>query len=316
MEDRETISFTLLFQALVNRRRIIAALITGGLLLSILLAFTIPKSYTAYATLLPSGKAEGLGTFGNALSLMKIGLDMEVPPNSSFLFPTIIKSRRIMEQILSSRFEVEGSEKSMADIIGKSGYEESLEALDKIIRVRTDKKTGIIRILATTRNPDLSSQIVNRTVCLLERFSGEKRRTKAWLDYQFILKELSEVEEDLFEAEEELTVFERNHRDIHTSTDPKVIMEHKRLICNLQLQHELYVDLTKQAELADIELKKETPLVKVLDEASPPQLKSGPRRKMIVLLGGAASLFIGITVALTSEVPVSVMLRRILGDPP
>ena len=314
MKEIELVSFTTLFKAVVKRRRFAAAAVIGGSLLSLLLAFILPKNYTADATILPSGKTGPIGPFGSALELMDIDLEPQVPSNSSLLFPAILNSRHIRNQLLSSNFNVEGQEKPLADILGKDDEEESLEALDRIIRISLDKRTGIIRIRSTTRSHNLSFQIVNKLVFLLEKFISEKRRTKAWFDHQFIREELNSVECELFEVEKKLIEFERNHRDCATSTDPKVIMEYQRLLRNLQLKHDIYIDLTKEVELADIELKKETPLVRILDTASVPRLKSGPRRKVIVILGGIASLFIGLVGPVLKEVSLSAILRTTFSD--
>gem|GEM_PF-3103044 len=314
----EVASITQLFGALVKWRRFTAVVVVGGSLAFFILAFTLPKRYTANATILPSGGSGGYRNLGRALDLSDLGLDlgMNISPNSSFLFPTILRSRHVRDKLLSSRFGEEGSKELLSDILGTRGEEQSRRALDRIIRIDTDRKTGIIWIRATTGDPGLSAMIVNRMLSLLKEFGGEKRRTKAWLNYRFLRDEFESTKLALFEMEEELAAFERNHRDYATTTDPKVIMEHERLLHNLTLEHEIFIDLNKQLELADINLKREEPLVKVLDEASVPQIKSAPPRKIIFILGSTLSLLVGLVFPLVREVSVGDIIRRFLNDSP
>jgi hypothetical protein len=56
-----------------------------------------------------------------------------------------------------------------------------------------------------------------------------------------------------------------------------------------KIQETLYELLSEQYEIAKIEEAKETPVVKVLDQAVVPERKSGPPRLVIVLFGAATA---------------------------
>ncbi len=309
MSDRELVSFTLLFKALVHGRRFIVSIIIGGSIVSLVLAFTLPKTYTSDASILPSGKTLPLGTLGSALNMMNIDADLEIPPNSSYLFPTILSSRSLRCQLLATTYDDGSGKKRLDVILGTDSEEQALKKLDRIIDVGMEKRTGIISIRVTTRNAQLSAHIAGQLILLLEKFNREKRHLKDWQDYDFLVNKLKDIETELFAAEKTLMEFEMHHRDHITSTDPHVIMEHDRLLRDLRLQHEIYIDLMKQVELADIELKKETPLVKVLDAPAVPQVKSGPGRKAIALLGGTLSLLVGLAWPILREVSLIDILR-------
>jgi uncharacterized protein involved in exopolysaccharide biosynthesis len=66
------------------------------------------------------------------------------------------------------------------------------------------------------------------------------------------------------------------------------------LFRQVNMDESLYETLTKQYEMAKIEEAKEIPLIKVLDAPNVPEMKSGPRRSLIVVLGFLLSLFGGI----------------------
>jgi tyrosine-protein kinase Etk/Wzc len=61
-------------------------------------------------------------------------------------------------------------------------------------------------------------------------------------------------------------------------------MRHIRLMREVKYNEALFEALAKQYELARVEEAREAPLVQVLDRATPPEKKSGPKRAQIVLL--------------------------------
>ncbi len=60
------------------------------------------------------------------------------------------------------------------------------------------------------------------------------------------------------------------------------------------IQETIYEVLTKQYEVAKVEEAKEIPLVKVLDPPEYPEMKSSPRRQLIVLIGTLFSLIVAV----------------------
>jgi len=60
-----------------------------------------------------------------------------------------------------------------------------------------------------------------------------------------------------------------------------------------KIQETVYELLTQQCELAKVQEAKETPSVKVLDDASLPEKKSFPPRLLIMLLGAFLSMVVG-----------------------
>ncbi len=75
-------------------------------------------------------------------------------------------------------------------------------------------------------------------------------------------------------------------------------MGHIRLLRELKYYEALFEALAKQYELARVEEAREAPMVQVLDRASPPERRSGPRRTRIVLSAVLGGLFAGVLAAL------------------
>lgn len=79
---------------------------------------------------------------------------------------------------------------------------------------------------------------------------------------------------------------------IPLSEVPSVGLQLARLTRDLKIQEAVFELLTQQYEQAKIQEAKDTPTVQILDPAVPPEQRSKPKRKIIVLVAGVLSLFV------------------------
>ncbi len=82
---------------------------------------------------------------------------------------------------------------------------------------------------------------------------------------------------------------------------PAVGLELARLTRDARIQEEIYALLTEQYEQAKIAEVKDTPTVQILDKAVPPERRSSPQRKKMVVVAGILSLFVGVGMAFFLE---------------
>jgi uncharacterized protein involved in exopolysaccharide biosynthesis len=82
---------------------------------------------------------------------------------------------------------------------------------------------------------------------------------------------------------------------------PDIALDLARRTREAKIQAEIYTLLTQQYEQAKITEVKDTPTVQLLDEARPPERRSFPQRKKIVVIAGILSLFSGVGMAFFSE---------------
>jgi uncharacterized protein involved in exopolysaccharide biosynthesis len=64
-----------------------------------------------------------------------------------------------------------------------------------------------------------------------------------------------------------------------------VALQYLRLRREVEIQNTVFTMLTNEYEKARIEEARDTPVVQVLDPAVPPNLRSRPKRKLLVLVG-------------------------------
>lgn len=71
---------------------------------------------------------------------------------------------------------------------------------------------------------------------------------------------------------------------------PEISLNYARLLRNVKVGEKVFELLVKEYEQARIEEARDTPTVQILDDATPPELKSRPKRKQIVIIGGILGL--------------------------
>jgi len=299
-----------LIKAFVRNRRTLYVIIAVGILISLTLALVLPRKYTAVATILPSGQGGALGKLGSIVMAQSPALTSRIPENSSLLYPTVLSSRHILRKLAESRFELDGETRKLAEIIGAETPDEEVEKLHRIVNVSIDKKTQVIKVSATTGNPSLSASIVNRMLELLEEFNKDKNESRRKHTLGYLEKKLKEAKQQLYDAEKALMKFEKSHMDYATSTDPEVLMQHQKLSRELDLRETSYIEVLKEMELSKIELKRGAAVVRVLDKAVPPKLKSSPRRKLIVIAGGVITFLLSFSYCVFKEIPLAMIIQR------
>ena len=65
---------------------------------------------------------------------------------------------------------------------------------------------------------------------------------------------------------------------------PNLLLEQGRLMRNIEIQQNVYIELTKQLELAKIDEIKDAPILNIKENAQSPILKEGPKRANTLIL--------------------------------
>lgn len=154
-------------------------------------------------------------------------------------------------------------------------------ALLKQIEVDVDLGTGLVDVDVTTGYPWLSAEVANDLVTMLDHFNLEIRQSNARERRVFIEERLQDAEDQLRAAEDALKTFLEQNMIRRV---PSLQFEEDRLRRHVDVARELYLTLRREYETARIEEVNTTPLITLVDVATPPTRKSAPRRRQIVLL--------------------------------
>ena len=150
-----------LMRLLLSRRRFIAAVTAGSLIVTATAVLLISNEYTSVATILPTGKSDKMAELK---ALAGLTSSMSTDANSSDLFPSVLQSQAVRDAVLKRtyRFTHDGKPVSVMlssyyDITNKDKLRAELAANTGVSK---DRKTGLITVSFTSQYPELSRQVV------------------------------------------------------------------------------------------------------------------------------------------------------------
>ncbi|RKY78389.1 hypothetical protein DRQ12_06170 [candidate division KSB1 bacterium] len=116
-------------------------------------------------------------------------------------------------------------------------------------------------------------------------------------------KELEELKKQYSQLQygDDIPVTEQKEFYIPFAEVPEVGLELAKLTREVKVQETVWELLNQQYYQAKIQEARDTPTVQVLDEAIPPEMRSKPKRKLLVLVGGFVTLLFSIFWAFTLE---------------
>jgi uncharacterized protein involved in exopolysaccharide biosynthesis len=300
----DQVSFFDLLTPLVLRWRIVAACATAGALAGLALGLLEHARFTAAATFttqpsgsgvtLPSGIAGLAGQFGLSLPSAATG-------SSPAFFVDLIQARGILRKLVLSRFPDPDSLPGTAPVRlvdqlaprGKTWdvrLDKAIEIVSRMVQANVGK-TGIVRLEVVDRSPERGAGIANRVVALVDTFNLERLRLQSRQQHRFTEERLSEAKSDLQQAEDQQLRFLATNRLVTQS--PVLRYEAARLERNVQMKSELMLTLTRANEEAKLSESRNVPTITLVDSAEAPVRKSGPKRKLLLLVGGVLGLVFG-----------------------
>lgn len=177
--------------------------------------------------------------------------------------------------------------------------ENAMEAVAGMLSVNIDRETGLMTVSITSGDPLYSAKLAESYITHLKERIRRIKTKKARENLQFVQERFREAEGELHKAEEKLAKF------LDRNTNPQTAelrTEQQRQQRQVNFKSQLFSDLQTQLTQSQIELQRSEPVITVLEKSVPPMEKSGPNRKLTIilslLLGGG--LGIGGAFVLTS----------------
>lgn len=284
------------------------------LLLGAIATFLIPASYTARATILPpENSGSGLSRLLTALPMAAVQMLGSSGGDSKMveLYVDIAKSQTVLTGVLDARYKGQ----TFRDVLRNSPDTPDwkiIESLRHSFAGSKHPRTQLVMFEMTRHDPELSAAILNQILREMEHFFQFRMATNENLQRKMIEKRLVEVSDSLRIAENQLRQFKENNRS--TMLSPMLTLQEGRLMREVEINNAIYVELTRQLELAKISEAENMPVLNVLDDATPPEKRSGPSLAMIVLSALTAGFSMTV-VYLRFHDRMPVRLRAILDRP-
>ena len=148
------------------------------------------------------------------------------------------------------------------------------------------EELGFLTLQASFHEASLSAQVANQARNLLQEYITRYKIKKASDQLAFVDARYNEKKKEFEKIQEQLALFKDQNKNV---TSALVATQEDRLQSQYTIALSVYNELAKQLEQAKIQVKEETPVFSVLEPAVVPQLRTKPKRAVILLL----SLFIG-----------------------
>jgi len=166
-----------------------------------------------------------------------------------------------------------------------------IELLQEQLEVNIDEKQGFVSLSATMAENLQAAQLVTNAQNILQRKVIAHKLKKAEEDLSFIEERFNEKKMAFEQAQGNLA----RYRDANKNVNSAIAQtEAERLESEYQLAFSVYSELAKQVETQKIQVKENTPVFAVLQEAVVPLEKSGTSKSKTLIiwtfLGGIAGI--------------------------
>lgn len=282
------------FAIIMNRKKLILTVTAIVFLVMLVWMYLTPNYYTSRASILPSEDPEMYRGYRHFVWMG--ALNTPYNETSSMLYPNMIRSETITDDLIDRKYEIsddgETGEITLADYFGTDNPDEIRNLLKHVLTVEIDKYgTGITFLVAVTRYPDLSRDIVAQVLTSLETFNRDKRITRSGRNLENINRELTDNRAELAAAEKRLSAYLARNRDYFDSKDPDLLMTVKRMEREIDVLEKARETLLEQKNQTRLEAAAEIASLKILDRPTAANIKSSPRRiKSALMLAVVAFL--------------------------
>jgi len=267
--------------------------VLAGLITAIFTLF-LPNEYRSESRILPADARGPAGLGAMAAAAAAVGVAIPGQESADAAYVDILNSRWLRERLLQKSYtysvrtwyfgKPQSRTETLAAYLGhKANPDRALKALRAHIMINRDFKTKLLTLGVETTSPELSQQVAQDMVRLLETFVMERTRTRGGTKAAFAEQRLKEARAEYGLAEEDYRRFLENNRNFQTSADPVVRLKGTRLEAELRLRTQVVTTLAISREQALLEEKNDMPILNVLDAGNLPIEKSGPGRGAMVV---------------------------------
>ena len=271
------------------------------------LFFTTPE-YTSISKIVSSSSKNDISQAAGLAAQFGINLQ-DSNSDMSAIYPEILKSRTIARSMLFKKINLQGyGEETLFNILKPENNKikdiKKLESimienlLEKIV-VNVNKRTGVLSIVVTAEEPTLAAEINRILIKELDNNQKDFNKNKTSRAKLFTEERIEEVRLELEKSEESLKVFNDRNRRIENS--PSLQLERDRFSREVAVLTGVYTTLKQQLEKLKIAEVKQSDYVIIVDPPNIPLLKSGPKRKRIVILSVIFGIILGVLYGITKE---------------
>jgi uncharacterized protein involved in exopolysaccharide biosynthesis len=239
-----------------NLRLLVVAPIVAGLI-SLAYTFTLTPIFTAKTTIIPPGQNTSgggaaaallgqLGGFG-ALAGGTVGIKTPTDQYIAYLESNTLRDQLIEQFKLMERYKTKY-------------YEQARQSLKAVSKITTDKKSGLIAIEISDKDPAFAAKLANAYVIALSQMLGKMSLEDAQSRRDLLEQQINQATEKSYRS-------------------PLV-------------REAIIQTVVREYEMAVLDQKQGRPYIQQVDVAEIPGLKSGPKRALIAVVTALTTGFI------------------------
>jgi uncharacterized protein involved in exopolysaccharide biosynthesis len=293
----DEISLIELMNVVLKNRRLVVLVPFVVFVLVVVWTFLQPRTYTASASFVPQTSSGQRSLTSSLAAQFGMALPAGEAGQTPAFYADLITSREVVPHLVDSTFTFQGKEgpvtESLAQLLKIKGdeppkvREQTIQAVEELISVSTDRETGLVTFSIKTEWADLSRQLAESVLERVNRFNLDTRQSQATAERRFTEGRLHEVEGDLRRAEDAFQGFFQKNQQWQGS--PELEFVHDRLQREVNMRQQIFTTLTQAYEQARIDEVRDTPVITVIERAEAPVL---PDRRRL-LLKGILALMVG-----------------------
>lgn len=231
--DNDTIDLKKLFSLMIEKKKIVLAIVVICTIIATIVAFILPKSYQS--TTLVRVKSGGSSSAMAGYAAMAAGFGIDIGGGSSDSpesYIELMKSREVLEPIIAELdFPEETKEKMTAAGFAKSNLE-----------ITNIKKTELITIAAYGKTPEeaqmISQGVADNFLALMTKLNKEDNSSTL----KFLDERIKIAKEEMETAENKLAAYQQEHKIYAPDEQAKAIIanlnNYDTTIAQLQAQSE------------------------------------------------------------------------------
>lgn len=229
--DNDTIDLKKLFSLMIEKKKIVIAIIVVCTLIATIVAFVLPKSYQS--TTLVRVKSGSSSMFGYAAMAAGFGIDIgKGSSGSPESYIELMKSREVLEPIIT---ELDLPEETKENMTAAGFAKSNLE-------VTNIKNTDLITIAAYGKTPEeaqmISQGVADNFLALMTKLNKEDNSSTL----KFLDERIKIAKEEMETAENKLAAYQQEHKIYAPDEQAKAIIanlnNYDTTIAQLQAQSE------------------------------------------------------------------------------
>jgi uncharacterized protein involved in exopolysaccharide biosynthesis len=273
-----------------NRKKIIIVNAAVLILTLVYLLFLTKPFYKSSITILPEygSKSSMFSQLSGLASIAGVKVGDSAPTE---LYQNIITSETVLQEVIYAKYKT----KEYSDSVNLIKYfevdakdenatlnkrKEFLALYETLLQGRistdVDRMTKILNVTVTMPEAQLSADVANNLVKSLDLYIRTQRKSYATEQSYYLEKRTTQIKDSLINAENRLKSFREQNRV--TSQSPNLLLEQGRLMRNVEILQTVFIELTKQLEIAKIDQIKDAPVINIKEYAKNPVKKAGPKR--------------------------------------